>query len=115
LEPAARQRRATLLLLAPYRISGVAAGAVLAADAARPIWRGASRAPKLLSGVTLRLTLQKDARARSGVAEQMSLFCHPERSEGSLSSHGMASKGIPRRYAPRDDKTSLGAPLAVPS
>jgi len=94
LERAARQRHAALLLLAPYRISGVAAGAVLAADAPRPIWRGASRAPKLLSGVTSRLTLQKDARARSGVAEQASFraergipdsICDPlESSSGSL-------------------------------
>jgi recA bacterial DNA recombination protein len=74
LDRAARQRRAALLLLAPYRVSGVAAGAVLAADAMRPIWSGASRAPKLLSGITSRLTLQKDARARSGAAESMRLF-----------------------------------------
>jgi recA bacterial DNA recombination protein len=74
LERAARQRSAALLLLAPYRISGVAAEAVLAADAVRPIWRGAAGAPRLLAGVTSRLTLQKDARARSGVAEQMGLF-----------------------------------------
>ena len=74
LERAARQRRAALLLLAPYRVSGVAAGAVLAADAMRPVWSGASRAPKLLSGIASRLTLQKDARARSGFAEPMGLF-----------------------------------------
>jgi len=29
---------------------------------------------------------------------------HPERSEGSLSSHGAAQKGIPPRSAPRDDR-----------
>src|SRR5262245_60983577 len=73
LERAARQRHAMLLLLAPYRISGVAADAVVAADAMRPVWRGASRSPKLLAGVASRLTLQKDARARSGIAEQMGL------------------------------------------
>src|SRR5262245_33035259 len=75
LERAARQRHAMLLLLAPYRISGVAADAVVAADTMRPVWRGAaaSGAPKLLAGVASRLTLQKDARARSGIAEQMGL------------------------------------------
>jgi len=75
LERAARQRHAMLLLLAPYRISGVAADAVVAADAMRPVWRGAAMpgAPKLLAGVASRLTLQKDARARSRIAEQMGL------------------------------------------
>ena len=119
-----------LLLLAPYRISGVAADAVVAADAMRPVWRGAPTpsAPKLLAGVASRLTLQKDARARSGIAEQMGLrvdatlsipslpatigergtffVCHSERSEESLSSHSAASKGIPRTYGPRDDNAS---------
>jgi RecA DNA recombination protein len=74
LERAARQRHAMLLLLAPYRISGVAADAVVAADAMRPVWRAAAPgSPKLLDGVASRLTLQKDARARSGIAEQMGL------------------------------------------
>jgi hypothetical protein len=75
LERAARQRHAMLLLLAPYRISGVAAEAVIAADGVRPVWRGAPTpgAPKLLAGVASRLTLEKDARARSGIAEQMGL------------------------------------------
>jgi hypothetical protein len=75
LERATRQRHAMLLLLAPYRISGVAADAVVSADAMRPVWRGAATpgTPKLLAGVASRLTLQKDARARSGIAEQMGL------------------------------------------
>ena len=73
LERAARDRHAALLLLAPYRISGVAAEAVVAADLPRAMWRGAGRAPRLLDGATSRLTLQKDARARTGIAESLSL------------------------------------------
>ena len=134
LERAARQRHAMLLLLAPYRISGVAADAVVAADAMRPVWRGMATqgAPKLLAGVASRLTLQKDARARSGIAEQMGLRvdatlsipslpattgergtflprvppCHSERSEEPLSSHVAAFKGVPRAAGPRDDKAA---------
>ena len=72
LERAARSHGAALLLLAPYRISGVAAGTVLAADTARAIWRGSGRSPRLLAGITSRLTLQKDLRARSGLTESLS-------------------------------------------
>ena len=79
LERAARSRHAALLLLAPYRVSGVAAGTVLAADAARASWKGMGRAPRLLCGVSSRLVLQKDARARTGVGEDVGVadVCFP--------------------------------------
>jgi len=70
---AARTRGASLLLLSPYRVSGIAADAVVAADAARPVWNGAVRAPRLLDGLASRLRLEKDARARAGKAEEMGL------------------------------------------
>ena len=73
LERAARSRNAALLLLAPYRVSGVAADTVLSADGARASWKGMGRAPRLLCGVSSRLTLQKDARARTGVGEVLGL------------------------------------------
>ena len=67
---AARTRGASLLLLSPYRVSGIAADVVVAADAARPRWSGAGRSPRLLEGVTARLSLEKDARARTSGAEE---------------------------------------------
>jgi hypothetical protein len=70
---AARDRRAALLVLAPYRVSGIAAEAVLSAESARPVWRRAGKSPRLLEGIASRLTLQKDARARAGVTEGMGL------------------------------------------
>ena len=77
LERAARAHHAALLLLAPYRVSGVAAEVVLAADSARAVWIGGERAegsaPRLLCGLASRLILQKDQRARSGVSEAMKL------------------------------------------
>jgi hypothetical protein len=73
LERAARDRGAALLLLAPYRVSGIAAGTVLSAGSARAIWKGAGRSPRLLGGIASRLVLQKDARARSGLAEPLVL------------------------------------------
>jgi hypothetical protein len=65
---AARDRRAALLLLSPYRVSGIAAGAAVAADGARASWRGAGKSPRLLEGIASRLILQKDARTREGEA-----------------------------------------------
>jgi len=73
LERAARSRGTALLLLAPYRVSGIAAGAVVSAGAARAVWKGSGRSPRLLDGLAARLVLEKDARARTGVAESLAL------------------------------------------
>jgi recA bacterial DNA recombination protein len=75
---AARDRRAALLVLAPYRVSGIAAEAVLSAESARAVWRGAGKSPRLLEGIASRLTLAKDARARTGVAEEIRLSSRAE-------------------------------------
>ena len=97
LERAARSHHAALLLLAPYRVSGVAADTVLAADSARASWMGAGIAPRLLCGLSSRLVLQKDARARTGVAEgmgwRMPAAFAPPHEHLSLSSR--AQRGIP--------------------
>ena len=75
---ATRDRGAALLLLSPYRVSGIAAGAAVAADGARAIWRGAGKSPRLLEGVAARLTLQKDARMREGAQETFALWMTEE-------------------------------------
>ena len=49
------------------------AARVVAADSAHALWRGAGVAPRLLTGMGARLTLQKDARARSGISEPLGL------------------------------------------
>jgi hypothetical protein len=67
---AARDRRAALLVLAPYRVSGVAAEAVVSADLARADWSGAGRSPRLLEGVNSKLTLQKDDSRRFSVSSR---------------------------------------------
>ena len=46
-------------MTSPYRASGAAATVVLAAGRARPIWDGRARAPRLLTGLRSRLTLEK--------------------------------------------------------
>jgi hypothetical protein len=77
LERAARSRGAALLLLAPYRVSGVAAGAVVSAGAARGVWKGSGRVPRLLDGIAARLTLEKDAAARTGLTESLTFDSFP--------------------------------------
>src|SRR5262249_13730472 len=44
LQRAAHDRESTLLLLAPYRLSGIAADAVVSAHAAYPVWRSHGQA-----------------------------------------------------------------------
>jgi hypothetical protein len=97
LERAARSRHAALLLLAPYRVSGIAADTVLAADSARASWKGSGLAPRLLCGISSRLVLQKDARARTGVGEAMELTVRESLSPRAqaVSSRGPRARGIP--------------------
>ena len=109
---ASQAQGASLLLLTPGRMSGIAAEAVLTADAPRPHWRGSGKSPRLLTGLSSRLTLQKLARAAPATTQPLRLSlqppllpgegrgegalnadtlrphftvrsCHPERSEGS--------------------------------
>ena len=56
---AALDRRAALLVASPYRASGAAAAVVLAAGRSRPLWDGRHHAPRLLTGLRSRLTLEK--------------------------------------------------------
>jgi recA bacterial DNA recombination protein len=70
LERAARSRGAALFVLAPYRVSGIAADAVVSAGAAHALWKGTGRAPRLLDGVASRLE-------REGAVERMALAVAP--------------------------------------
>jgi hypothetical protein len=67
----------SLLLLTPYRMSGIAADAVLTAGASRFLWQGAGRTPRLLTGLASRLTLQKNARLTPGNARELRLSLFP--------------------------------------
>jgi hypothetical protein len=71
---AVQTQGSTLLLLTPYRMSGIAADAVVSAAATRPIWQGSGPAPRLLSGISSRLTLEKLGRETPGRAAAMTLL-----------------------------------------
>jgi hypothetical protein len=70
---ASQAQGASLLLLTPDRMSGIAADAVLTADAPHPLWRGSGKSPRLLTGLSSRLTLQKLARAAPATTSSLSL------------------------------------------
>ena len=117
---AARDRRAALLVLAPYRVSGVAAEAVVSAQTARAIWRGAGKSPRLLEGMGVRLTLEKDGRTRSGVGDGMSLsvtgvapFTVPSPSTGGRGDFSDPSRKGGTRPRPYDENTLITAPLRI--
>ncbi len=106
LERAARSRGAALLLLAPYRVSGIAADAAVSAGAARASWKGSGRAPRLLDGMAARLT-------RGDTFAEMALGVESMASPGPLqnllSSRGPQARGIPfeRRHGDERDPSSL--------
>ncbi len=74
---AAEAQGSSLLLLTPYRLSGIAADAVVTADAASPRWQGAGKTPRLLMSLDSRLTLQKLARTAPGTTSLLSLRLLP--------------------------------------
>lgn len=62
---AAESQEAALLVASPYRVSGTAAEAVLAARRGHPAWYGSGPSPRLLTGLSSRLSREK-LRGRSG-------------------------------------------------
>ncbi len=74
---AAQSRESSLLLLTPWRMSGIAADAVVSASASRPDWIGSGKSPRLLTGLTSRLTLEKLARQTPATTAQLSLTLLP--------------------------------------
>jgi len=61
---------ARLLVVTPWRMSGIAAEAVVTADVARPMWLGDGRgtSPRLLEGVASRAHLEKWGRQTPGTS-----------------------------------------------
>jgi hypothetical protein len=56
---AAQAQGTALLVSSPYRVSGTAAAAVLAAGRARAAWHGEAGGPRLLQGISSHLALEK--------------------------------------------------------
>src|SRR5262245_10470577 len=94
---------ATLLLTTPWRASGIAADAVVSAGGACAIWQGSGRTPRLLAGLTSRLTLEKYGRSTPGVSGRLSLAAG-EAIEGVSGDHpfpGVGAGLVPAHMDPR--------------
>jgi hypothetical protein len=61
-------RAGTLLLITPRPTAGAAAQAVVRADKSRPIWEGAAGHAPLLSGIAVRLNVERGASGSAGGA-----------------------------------------------
>ena len=74
LSRSAQAQGSTLLLSTPWRSSGFAADAVVSAAGARPAWQGNGRTPRLLAGLSSRLTLERLGRVTPGESTPLSLY-----------------------------------------
>jgi hypothetical protein len=70
---AARAHDSALLVGAPYRVSGTAAGVVLKAGRSRAAWRGGAGSPWLLTGAASRIEIEKCRGRLPGQAEDLTL------------------------------------------
>jgi len=80
---AAANHRGALLVSSPYRVSGTAAAVVVKADRGRSVWSGHGRSPRLLAGLSARLSLEKLRGRHTSRTESLRLLVHPEEELGS--------------------------------
>ena len=73
LSRAAQSQGACLLVVTPWRMTGIAAEAVVTADVGRPVWLGTGKSPRLLEGISSRVHLEKWGRATPGTSAGVSL------------------------------------------
>lgn len=100
---AAQAQGSALLLLTPYRMSGIAAEAVVAADGARAVWRGSERTPRLLAGISSRLTLEKFGRETPDRTASLSVFA--SEALQTLGSEGLTSLRVESSRLPFTQRT----------
>ncbi len=86
---AAQAQGACLLVVTPWRMTGIAAEAVLGTNVARPAWLGSGKSPRLLDGISSRVTLDKFGRETPGTSVPLALRvgeAPPAESRAALSS-----------------------------
>jgi recA bacterial DNA recombination protein len=103
---AAQAQSSALLLLTPWRMSGIAADAVLTSDSSRPRWQGIGKTPRLLTTLNSRLTLQKLARTAPGLVAPISFSVFPE---------GLPQAENPRSKPVLSSITNHKSPITNPS
>jgi hypothetical protein len=70
----------TLLVSAPYALTGTTSEAMLYAHAVRPKWLGHGKSPRVLAGVEMTVRLEKHRRIRPGQSVRIALTV-PEAAE----------------------------------
>ncbi|MEP6802260.1 MAG: hypothetical protein ABJC07_10005 [Acidobacteriota bacterium] len=70
---AAQAQGACLLVVTPWRMTGIAAEAVLGTNVARPAWLGSGKSPRLLEGISSRVSLDKFGRETPATSVPLSL------------------------------------------
>jgi len=82
----AESHGATILVSAPYALTGTTSEAMILAHAPRPRWLGRGNAPRVLAGVETRLKLEKHRRLRPGQTTTVFFRCeeaiHGDRESG---------------------------------
>ena len=68
---AAEEHDAALLVTSPFPVSGTAADSLVAMDESRPKWQGRGRTPRILVGLTSRMTVEKQRGAAPGGRGEM--------------------------------------------
>jgi len=71
----AESHGATILVSAPYALTGTTSEAMILAHAPRPRWLGRGNAPRVLAGIETRLKLEKHRRLRPGQTTTVFFQC----------------------------------------
>jgi hypothetical protein len=103
---AAQSRESSLLLLTPWRMSGIAADAVVSAGASRPHWSGSGKSSRLLTGFTSHLTLEKLARQTPATTVTLSLSLLPLPPGEGRGEGVSGAKARDSELGPRDSRES---------
>jgi recA bacterial DNA recombination protein len=80
----AESHGATILVSAPYALTGTTSEAMILAYAPRPHWLGRGNAPRVLAGIEMKLKLEKHRRLRPG--QSTTVFFQCEEAVGSTQS-----------------------------
>jgi hypothetical protein len=71
----AESHGATILISAPYALTGTTSEAMILAHAPRPRWLGRGNAPRVLAGIETHLKLEKHRRLRPGQTTTVFFQC----------------------------------------
>jgi hypothetical protein len=78
----AESHSATILVSAPYALTGTTSEAMILAHAPRPRWLGRGNAPRVLAGIETKLKLEKHRRLRPGQMTTVFFQCEEAGSGG---------------------------------